>query len=125
MIDTNEMICIKRSPRSIGDYLDSAYHCDDDDGARSSSFLRRIFDEFQRWRYYIIFVALAIANSSDASEIGCTNYALASSSFRRDILGVGDNNAIASSGSALVGAHLVGMVISGLLSGPLVDARGR
>jgi MFS family permease len=125
MIDTNEMICIKRSyPRSIGDYLDSAYHCDD--GARSSSFLRRIFDEFhQRWRYYIIFVALAIANSSDASEIGCTNYALASSSFRRDILGVGNNNAIASSVSALVGAHLVGMVISGLLSGPLVDARGR
>jgi hypothetical protein len=114
MIDTNEMICIKRSyPRSIGDYLDSAYHCDD--GARSSSFLRRIFDEFhQRWRYYIIFVALAIANSSDASEIGCTNYVLASSSFRRDILGVGNNNAIASSRSALVGAHLVGMVMSGL-----------
>lgn len=71
-------------------------------------------------------MALAIANSSDASEIGCTNYGLASSSFRRDILGVGDDNAIAnSSGSALVGAHLVGMVIGGLLSGPLVDARGR
>ena len=127
MMHTNEEICIlKRSPRSIGDYLDSAYDDSDDcPPLSSSSFLRRIFDKIQRWRYYIIFVALAIANSSDASEIGCTNYALASSSFRRDILGVGDNNAVASNSGALVGAHLVGMVISGLLSGPLVDARGR
>ena len=118
--------CAKRPPRSIDDYLDHAYRRGDGLGPLSSgpppNTLRRLMrDARERWRYHVIFLALGIANSGDSAEIACTSYALSSSAFQRDIL-VGD---FATRGSAIAGAHFAGMFISGLLAGPLADARGR
>jgi hypothetical protein len=93
-------------PRSIDDYLDYAYRRGDCVGLS----------------YRVIFLALGMANSGDSAEISCTNYALSSPSFRRDILVGGD---FAMRGSAIAGAHFAGMFLSGLLAGPLVDACGR
>jgi MFS family permease len=94
-------------PRSIDDYLDSAYCHGGDRVGRT---------------YHVIFLALGLANSGDSAEISCTNYVLSSSSFRNDIL-FGDDRAMR--GSAIAGAHFAGMFLSGLLAGPLADVRGR
>ncbi len=91
------------SPRSIDDVLEDAY---------SSTTLR------SRWKFYIIFFALGLANSGDAAEMGCMGSLMASSQFQQDILQ-------GSSGAAITGVHFVGMLISGLLSGVLADVWGR
>lgn len=100
------------SPRSIDDVLEHAY---------SSSTVR------SRWKFYIIFFALGLANSGDAAEMGCMNSLMASSQFQHDILqGSLDSEAdFARRGAAITGAHFVGMLISGLLSGVLSDVWGR
>ena len=59
------------SPRSIDDVLEYAY---------SSTSVRG------SWRFYIIFFALGLANSSDSAEMGCMGTVMASSSFQHDIL---------------------------------------
>ncbi|KAL3779321.1 hypothetical protein ACHAW5_007354 [Stephanodiscus triporus] len=122
--------CAKRPPRSIDDYLDSAYRRGDGIGPssgllrrRPSPPLRRLIDGVRaRWRYHVIFLALGIANSGDSAEIACTSFALSSSTFQRDVLVGGDFEV---RGSAIAGAHFAGMFLSGLLAGPLADSRGR
>lgn len=114
-------------PRSIDDYLDSAYNCP----SRANNGI--LYDIIQHWRYYIIFLALGIANSGDSAEMGCTNYILSSTSFQHDILGSdmedgaedGEEIDFAKRGAAIAGAHFAGMLISGLLSGILADIKGR
>jgi MFS family permease len=101
------------SPRSIDDVLEDAY---------SSSTCR-----ISRWKFYIMFLALGLANSADSAEMGCTGSIMASSQFQHDILqGSMDTEAdFARRGAAIAGAHLAGMLISGLLSGVLADVWGR
>ena len=115
-------------PRSIDDYLDSAYQ----HSCNASSHTNTITNDIlQYWRYYIIFLALGIANSGDSAEMGATNYILSSETFQHDILGSNDNGDndsevdFAKRGSAIAGAHFLGMLISGLLSGVLADIVGR
>mmetsp|Transcript_4010 Transcript_4010/g.10163 ORF Transcript_4010/g.10163 Transcript_4010/m.10163 type:complete len:601 (+) Transcript_4010:125-1927(+) len=116
-------------PRSISidDYLDSVYH--QNSAARQRKGV--ILDMIQHWRYYIIFIALGIANSGDSAEMGCTNYILSSVKFQHDILGggaaddEGEEVDFAKRGAAVAGAHFAGMLISGLLSGVLADIWGR
>lgn len=68
------------SPRSIDDYLETAYK------SSSISFNNsRIRQIAERWRYYIIFLALGIANSGDSAEMGCTNFLLSSERFQQDV----------------------------------------
>ena len=100
-------------PRSIDDYLDSAYQHTCTSRAQNGL----LFDLLQHWRYYIIFLALGIANTGDSAEMGVTNYILSSSKFQHDILnnageGVeGDGEAdFAQRGAAIAGAHFAGMV---------------
>eukprot|EP00585_Thalassiosira_rotula_P001925 CAMPEP_0196140762 /NCGR_PEP_ID=MMETSP0910-20130528/7551_1 /TAXON_ID=49265 /ORGANISM="Thalassiosira rotula, Strain GSO102" /LENGTH=584 /DNA_ID=CAMNT_0041401665 /DNA_START=18 /DNA_END=1772 /DNA_ORIENTATION=- len=115
-------------PRSIDDYIESAY--------RHNSTLRHkgyLLDIIQHWRYYIIFLALGIANSGDSAEMGCTSFILSSVKFQHDILlkdGEADGDDadeidFAGRGAAVAGAHFAGMLISGLLSGVLADVWGR
>lgn len=92
------------SPRSIDDVLEHAY---------SSPTSRN------RWRFYVMFLALGLANSGDSAEMSCTGTLMASSRFQHDILRGGLDS------SAIAGAHLAGMLISGLLSGVLADVCGR
>ncbi|KAL7480691.1 hypothetical protein ACHAW6_013221 [Cyclotella cf. meneghiniana] len=110
-------------PRSIDDYLESAYHHPHHHGQEFPGVV------MQRWRYYIIFLALGIANSGDSAEMGCTNFLLSSERFQREILQNGANDDgradFAGRGAAIAGAHFAGMLVSGLLSGVLADARGR
>lgn len=75
-----------------------------------------------------MFFALGLANSGDSAEMGCTGSILASSKFQHDILqGNSDTEEadFARRGAAIAGAHLAGMLISGLLAGVLADVWGR
>ena len=112
-------------PRSIDDYFDSAYHHNNTSRIHNGMLL----DILQHWRYYIIFLALGIANSGDSAEMGCTNYILSSVNFQNDILRgdteEGEEIDFAKRGAAIAGAHFAGMLISGLLSGILADIWGR
>jgi len=100
------------SPRSIDDVIEYAYS--------STSFRGR-------WRFYIIFFALGVANSSDSAEMGCMGTIMASSRFQHDILQESSDSEadFARRGAAIAGAHLAGMLISGLLAGVLADVWGR
>ena len=153
------------SPRSIDEYLDFAYH----QSTSSNSLMtqsnsshnnintnnnihhcrRRLYQLFDpslfqhnNWRYYIIFLALGIANSGDSSEMGCTSYILSSVTFQHDILmspsttttsgGIHENDTAADGGgisssyiSMIAGSHMAGMLASGLLAGIVADIRGR
>mmetsp|Transcript_5638 Transcript_5638/g.11915 ORF Transcript_5638/g.11915 Transcript_5638/m.11915 type:complete len:548 (-) Transcript_5638:1333-2976(-) len=100
------------SPRSIDDVLEHAY---------SSTTIKNL------WRFYIIFFALGLANSGDSAEMGCMGSVMASSQFQHDILqGSLDSEVdFAKRGAAIAGAHMAGMLISGLLAGVLADVWGR
>ena len=116
-----------RPPRSIDAYLESVYQEGSDDKIPTPSIMSLLR---QRWRYYAIFAALGIANSGDAAEISCAGYLLSSATFQEEILraggdGEGEGVDFAGRGAALAGAHIAGMMISGLLSGILADLWGR
>ena len=98
--------------RSIDDVLEHAY---------STSNLSSLL------RFYIIFFALGLANSGDASEMGCMGSIMASSQFQQDILqnSLDSGADFAKRGAAITGAHLLGMMISGLVAGVLADIWGR
>ena len=68
------------TPRSIDDYLETAYK--NSSIPLNNSRIRHIVE---RWRYYIIFVALGIGNSGDSAEMGCTNFLLSSERFQQDV----------------------------------------
>ena len=65
-------------PRSIDDYLETVSQ-----SSTGGSRLRQCLVE--RWRYYIIFLALGIANSGDSAEMGCMNFLLSSERFQQDV----------------------------------------
>jgi hypothetical protein len=72
-------------PRSIDDYLESAYWHHQTNLNYNISLSQTIVSLMERWRYYIIFLALGIANSGDSAEMGCTNFLLSSESFQSDV----------------------------------------
>jgi MFS family permease len=129
------------SPRSIDEYLDSAYHHSNthpfttqNNDPRHHCLLRfgsfllpsQFFDNlFANWRYYIIFLALGIANSGDSSEMGCTSYILSSTTFQHEILMKGGEDLVGQRSAMIAGAHFAGMLASGLLAGIVADIRGR
>ena len=67
------------SPRSLDDYLETAYK------TSTSAGVGRVRHITERWRYYIIFLALGIANSGDSAEMGCMNFLLSSEAFQNDV----------------------------------------
>ncbi|KAL7538993.1 hypothetical protein ACHAWF_006262 [Thalassiosira exigua] len=121
------------SPRSIDDFLESAYSGRGATTGRRPRWGDALRDVLRHWQFYVIFLALGIANSGDSAEMGCTSYILSSVKFQRDILGAGDGGGgegeggadFAGRGSAIAGAHFGGMLFSGLLSGVLADVWGR
>lgn len=77
------------TPRSIDNFLEAAYRHQSEFAAVNNpsggclSLSWRLL--MQRWRYYITFLALGIANSGDSAEMGCTNYILSSETFQHDV----------------------------------------
>jgi len=69
----------------------------------------------------MIFLALGIANSGDATEINCLNYVLSSDEFQYDMLG----NDLASNGALFGSSIYAGMLFGGLLTGLFGDNFGR
>ncbi|EJK48705.1 hypothetical protein THAOC_32475 [Thalassiosira oceanica] len=98
--------------RSLDEFLESVY------ASRPRFGISKLY-------YAIIFFALGLANSGDSAEMGCTNYILSSKTFQDDILKNGDDVDFANRGAAIAGAHFLGMLISGLISGVLADIYGR
>lgn len=72
------------------------------------------------WRYWLIFLSLGVANSSDAAEILCLSYILSDHQFQESILGESSWRA-----GLLAAAVFAGMLVGGLLVGALGDSRGR
>lgn len=71
--------------------------------------------------YWIIFLALGIANSGDAAEITNMNFVLSNEGFEENIL-QGD---FAKRGSILAACIFAGMLVGGLLAGSIGDQFGR
>ena len=74
-----------------------------------------------RIQYYIIFLALGIANSGDSAEITNMNFILSNDNFVLSIL----NDDLATHGSVLAACVFAGMLIGGLLTGAYGDYAGR
>lgn len=70
-----------------------------------------------RMGYFCIFVALGLANVGDAAEIGSMGFLLANDDFRQEVVQGYDG---------LVAAALyLGMLVGGIVSGPIGDLTGR
>lgn len=69
--------------------------------------------------FWTIFLALGIANSGDATEIGCMNYILSNPGFQEEIL-KGDYE---HKGALIASSIFGGMLIGGILTGAFGDSR--
>jgi hypothetical protein len=79
-------------------------------------------DVFQQypWRYWLIYVSLGMANSSDASEILCLSYILSVDRFEETIL-----HHTAWRAGILAATVFMGMLMGGLVVGGAGDSLGR
>lgn len=96
-----------------------------DDDRRETSYCG-----FDKWRYYMIFISLGIANSSDASEILCLSYILSDKHFQNTMLSSNDSSSslfVSSSfkSGVLAATVFLGMLLGGLFVGCFGDLYGR
>ena len=98
--------------RSIDDYYNQAHNSTSSEKIKSP--FRRFF---KRSSYYMLFVALGVANIGDAAEIGSMGFLLADETFL-EFVGPGAEGIIVSS-------LYIGMLVGGIISGPLCDQTGR
>lgn len=104
--------------RSIDDFYDAAY---EDGGADGRG---------RRWRYWLLFLSLGVANSGDATEIGCLNYVLSHPLFVEEILlrdgaAGGAEGDYSGRGAAIASSIFAGMLIGGVVTGAHGDRVGR
>jgi len=79
-----------------------------------------------RWNYYLMFLALGVANSGDATEISCMNYILSHPLFKEEIIMAdGRTEDYARRGAAIASSIFAGMLIGGILTGSYGDRWGR
>lgn len=97
------LLGVSTKNRSIDEFLEEAYET-----------------KGGKWRYWMIMVSLGIGISSDAAEVLCLSYFLATPGFQRDIL---DNSPVR--GGVLASSVFFGMLVGGLLAGILGDKLGR
>lgn len=109
---------------------------DDDDGSSTrfrtiDAYLQNAVDEQQMlssssssypWQYWVIFLSLGVANSSDATEVLCLSYILADDRFQQHFL---SSETATSSAGNLAAAVFLGMLIGGLCVGTAGDVYGR
>jgi MFS family permease len=93
--------------RSLDDFLEHAYSSTSEQGSL-------------KYQYWMVMLALGIANSSDASEILCISYILSDPTFEENIL-----NHESWRGGLLASAVFLGMLLGGLFIGTLGDWMGR
>jgi MFS family permease len=93
--------------RSLDDFLEHAYSSTSAQGSL-------------KYQYWMVMLALGIANSSDASEILCISYILSDPTFEENIL-----NHESWRGGLLASAVFLGMLLGGLFIGTLGDWMGR
>jgi len=99
--------------RSIDEFYDAAY----EQGG-------------SRWHYWLLFLALGVANSGDATEIGCMNYILSHPLFIEEILQAGGGGAqgggdYSGRGAAIASSIFAGMLLGGIGTGAYGDRVGR
>ena len=106
--------------RSLDEFLEQASHFDD--SAQGNSFVTSCWRRlFYQWRYWLVFLSLGVANSSDAAEILCLSYMLSEESFDEQILGHSAGKAALLAATVFAGMLLGGLVVGGGLS----DVLGR
>ena len=106
--------------RTIDDFYNAAY----EHGTRSS-----------RWHYWLLFLALGVANCGDATEIGCMNYILSHPLFIEETLmqqsqtqqggtaaAEGDYSG---RGAAIASSIFAGMLLGGIVTGAYGNRVGR
>ena len=101
---------------SNGGSTNSTSSTDDND----SRTLDNANSEQYPWRYWLIYMSLGIANSSDASEILCLSYILSIPQFEDHIL-----HHTAWRAGLLAATVFMGMLIGGLVVGGASDSLGR
>ena len=101
---------------SNGGSTNSTSSTDDND----SRTLDNANSEQYPWRYWLIYMSLGIANSSDASEILCLSYILSIPQFEDHIL-----HHAAWRAGLLAATVFMGMLIGGLVVGGASDSLGR
>mmetsp|Transcript_45185 Transcript_45185/g.96136 ORF Transcript_45185/g.96136 Transcript_45185/m.96136 type:complete len:527 (-) Transcript_45185:14-1594(-) len=82
-----------------------------------------------RFHYWLLFLALGVANSGDATEIGCMNYILSHPLFKEEILAyrtvaVGEED-YGGRGAAVASSIFAGMLFGGVITGAYGDRLGR
>jgi len=82
-----------------------------------------------RLQYWLLFLALGIANSGDATEIGCMNYILSHPLFKEEMLATstvtGSEEDYGGRGAAIASSVFAGMLIGGIVTGAYGDRLGR
>ena len=104
-------------PRTIDDFLENAYN--DHNNNYSSSWCDKI-QVGGRWKYWMMFLILGLANIGDATEYASIGFLLADEDFQHDILN--DNT---KSDGFLASVALMGLIIGGLVTGVYEDLLGR
>jgi VNT family MFS transporter (synaptic vesicle glycoprotein 2) len=101
---------VNDTPRTIDDFLQQAY----DETSTAT---------YKPWRthYWLSFWALGIANSGDATEVGCLNYILSYPAFQYEILQLD----LAHRGALLTSSVYAGMLLGGLFTGAVWGDQGR
>ncbi|GAX20430.1 MFS transporter, VNT family, synaptic vesicle glycoprotein 2 [Fistulifera solaris] len=119
MTNLSDSVVQEHSSSSTGDDETAAFHLNhSSDPPRSiDQILEQALPDkplLQQWRYWVIFLSLGVANSSDAAEILGISYILSDETFDEHILG----------GSAWKASLLAATVFAGMLFGGLIVGGG-
>ncbi|GAX26867.1 MFS transporter, VNT family, synaptic vesicle glycoprotein 2 [Fistulifera solaris] len=118
----------EHSSSSTGDDETAAFHLNHHSDHSSLRSIDQVLEQalpdkplLQQWRYWVIFLSLGVANSSDAAEILGISYILSNATFDEHILG-----GSASKASLLAATVFAGMLFGGLIvGGGISDVVGR
>lgn len=108
-------------PRSIDDFLQTAYDGDDAFTPSNPSTSTAWDLIVRRRRYALIILSLGLASAADAAELFSMGYVLGDADFRRDIL----HGDLAGSGALVAGILTLGLIVGGLGTAAVEHRFGR
>lgn len=122
-----------RQPRTLDEFLEEACANNNNSSPSFHPCCSSYNNTRNPWRYWLMYVSLGVANSSDAAEILCLSYILSVDNFQATMLHSSNTDstdtttaAVSSWRSGLLAATVFfGMLLGGLVVGALGDWWGR